>query len=212
MVGGTNLNLSKVISSNEARLKKLEIAPCYRVLMINDFFELDNELIRNKYEVLYSGSVYGIKIANMERELFRFANLYEDGIYFDEKIKKTWFEDYVNVKSFSREYADLFSRNIKNSVEEFVTFALIDREQLLAMAYATIMGRCMVINDIFVLERYRRLGYGKKMLKAMLSKGLQKKCEIVICDVTKDMQESIKMLQSESFDLLYNYKYRGRQL
>lgn len=205
-------DMSNAIRLQEKKLRSLGIDPCYRILHEKSYESLDVELLRNGYDVIYRGVVMGLNIKDMQRELFRFANFYEQGIFADDNIGTAWFDDYKYLKNMDENYSDILFRNINNSLEKIVSFVLVKETRLIAMAYATIIDNYIIINDIYVDERYRDLDYGKKILKAILTKGLQKNCDTVICDLRESENIALNMLQKEGFKKLYSYQYRGKKI
>ncbi len=109
---------SDVIRSHLERLSKMKIDPCYRIVYDSSYQALDNELVRHGFNVIDRGVVMALRIENMERELFAFANFYEQGILSDEGISDEWFTDYRELAGMDEGYGDIFENNLKNSLEE----------------------------------------------------------------------------------------------
>ncbi len=203
---------AELIRSHIARLKKIKLDPCYRILHEASYEHLDQELVRNGFGVIDRGVVMALRIENMERELFAFANFYEQGIFSDEGLSDEWIEDYKELLQMDRAYGDIFEKNLKASLEEKMSFGLLQNDRLIAMGYATFIGDYLIINDITVEERYRNLDYGKKLLKAMLIKGLNKGCKVALCDIREEQQIALRLLAKEGFERAYSYQYRGKSI
>ncbi len=203
---------SDVIRSHLERLSKMKIDPCYRIVYDSSYQALDNELVRHGFNVIDRGVVMALRIENMERELFAFANFYEQGILSDEGISDEWFTDYRELAGMDEGYGDIFENNLKNSLEEKMSFGLLQNGRLIAMGYATFIKEYLIINRIFVEPRFRNLDYGKKLLKAMLIKGLLKGCKAALCDIREDEDEALNMVAKEGFERLYSYQLRSKKL
>lgn len=211
-VSGYNNNLLSIINSHANKLKNIGINPCYRIIHDKSYQALDVELQRMGYDIIDRGVVLAIDIEDMQKELFMFANFYEQGIWYDDKITPDWLDDYKALKRMDDKYEEIFEKNIYNSLEEKMTFAFFQDNRLLSMAYTTIIDDYIVINDLFVEPKYRGLDYGKKMLKAIMTKGLQKNCKVVVCDVREDQEEMLNMLKKEGFAKVYSYQYRAKEI
>lgn len=203
---------AEIIRSQAERLKKIKLDPCYRIVHESSYEALDMELVRFGFDILDRGTVMALRLENMERELFAFANFYEQGILVDEEMSAEWIEDYRDLMRMSPDYGDLFEENIRNSTEEKMFTVLIQNSRLIAMGYITFIEHYMIINNIIVDERFRNLDYGKRLLKAMLIKGLLKKCKYAICDVQEEQNLAAKMFLQEGFEPAYNYHYRGKRI
>lgn len=203
---------SDIIRGHIERLMKLRIDPCYRIVYDSSYQELDNELVRHGFNVTDRGVVMALRIENMERELFAFANFYEQGILSDEGISDEWFADYRDLAGMDEFYGNIFESNLKNSLEEKMSFGLLQNGRLIAMGYATFIREYLIINQIFVDKRFRNLDYGKKLLKAMLIKGLLKGCKAALCDIRESEEEALNMVAKEGFERLYSYQLRGKSL
>lgn len=202
----------EIIKYHTEKLNKIDIDPVYRVIHHDDYASLDQELVRANFSILDTGVVLALRIENMERELFAFANFYEQGIFTDDMATDPWIEDFKYLTGMSQSQGDVFEANQKNTLEEQMYFGLVEKDRLIGMGYCTFIDGYVVINKIFIEERYRNLDYGKRMLKAMLIKGLLKGCKIAICDVLKEEEAALRMLSAEGFEAAYSYHYRGKNI
>lgn len=203
---------AEIIKSHIDRLSKLSINPCYRIVHESSYQNLDLELVRNGFDVVERGAVMALRIENMERELFAFANFYEQGIMIDDVLTDEWIDDYRYMTRMEKDHGDLFESNLKNSLEDKMFFVLLQKDRLIAMGYSTFNGEYMIVNDIFVDERYRNLDYGKRLLKAMLIKGLLRGCKVALCEIREEQEYALKMITKEGFERLYSFQYRGKSI
>lgn len=210
-------NISKIVDDHCKILKKNNIQPRYRILETNEYQDLEVELVRRGFESEDPGNVVALNIENMERELFAFANFIEQGTYSTEKLEEGWLEDYKNFVGMSDFEKNYFEKNINNSLYENGYFAIIEKGRIIAMGYVTYIDSYMIINDIVVLQKYMNmkfqesvyeLGYDKKILMAMLCKGLTKGCNIVIADVPESNSSLNKLFSMQKFEKIYRYYYR----
>lgn len=202
----------EIIKSHIEKLSKININPCYRIVHDSNYEHLDKELIRNGFEVVERGAVMALRIENMERELFAFANFYEQGIMIDDMLTDEWIDDYRYMTRMDKEHGDLFESNLKKSLEDKMFLVLLQKDRLIAMGYVTFSGEYMIINNIYVDERYRNLDYGKRLLKAMLIKALLRGCKVALCEIREDQEDALKMIAQEGFERVYSYQYRGKTI
>lgn len=202
----------EIIKSHVERLKNVGLNPCYRVIHDSSYERLDAELVRYGFEITDRGAVMALRIENMERELFAFANFYEQGIWAADEMPPEWFDDYRDLMRMPSDYSRVFEDNLRRSPEERMFFGLVRDDRLIAMGYVTFIQEYMIINNIFVDERLRNLDYGKKILKSMLIKGLLRKCKFALCDIREEQEIALKMLAQEGFERAYSYQNRGKRI
>lgn len=212
IVHNPSANYGEISKSIAGKITKKGINPSYRIVHDSSYEKLDKELVRHSYSIVEEGLVMALRIENMERELFTFANFYEQGIFTDVELSPTWLEDYKNLTNMDSFRAQVFENNIQKSMQEYMYLGLFERDRLIAMGYVSYLDGYVIIKDIFVDERYRNLDYGKRLLKAMLSKGLAKGCTVALCQIDSRQQVAGKMLSSEGFEGLYSYHYRAKNL
>lgn len=203
---------AEVIQSHAKKLASRMINPCYRIIHDPSYENLDQELVRQSYSIVEEGVVMALRIENMERELFSFANFYEQGIMTDEELSHIWLEDYKYLTDMDPVHGRFFESNLKKSLQDHMYFGLFESERLIGMGYVVFVDDYIVIKDIFVSERYRGLDYGKRILKAMLIKGLLKGCRIALCEVSKKQPIVGRFISSEGFEGLYGYHYRAKNI
>lgn len=212
LVNNYSANYGEIIKSHASKLVKNNINPSYRIIHDSSYEALDQELVRQSYSIVEEGVVMALRIENMERELFSFANFYEQGIFTDEELGSEWLDDYRDLISMDPTHGKFFENNLKKSIQDHMYFGLFERDRLMGMGYITFIDNYMIIKDLFIEEKYRGLDYGKRLLKAMLIKGLLKGCTVALCEVGKKQQIAGRFLTSEGFEGLYSYHYRAKNL
>lgn len=203
---------SDIIKFHAEKLKRIGLDPCYRIIHDSDYEKFDLELVRYGFDIVDRGAVMALKIENMERELFAFANFYEQGIIIENDVSEEWIEDYRDLARLSKNYGDTFQTLIQSTLDDRMFAVLLQDSRLIGMGYMTFYDQYMIINSIYVDERFGKLGYGSRLLKAMLIKGLLRGCKYAIADVREEQEFAIKMLLKQGFEVAYNYQLRGKQL
>lgn len=212
MVYDRNVNYAEIIKQHAMKLAKRGINPCYRVVHDSSYESLDQELVRQSYGIVEEGVVMALRIENMERELFSFANFYEQGIMTEEEVNSIWMEDYKEMTGMDASRSKFFENNLRKSQQDHMYFGLFESERLIGMGYVAFIEDYLIIKDIYIDERLRGLSYGKRLLKAMLIKGLLKGCRVALCEVSKKQPIVGKFIASEGFEGLYGYHYRAKKI
>lgn len=205
-------NYAEILKMQANKLANKNINPCYRIIHDVTYESLDQELVRHSYGIVEEGVVMALRIENMERELFAFANFIEQGIMTDEEISNIWLEDYQYMTNMDSIRAQFFESNLRKSLQDHMYFGLFESDRLIGMGYVVFIDDYLIIKDIFVDERYRGLDYGKRLLKAMLIKGLLKGCRVALCEVGKKQTIVGRFVSSEGFEGLYSYHYRAKKI
>lgn len=206
------LHYAEAVNEIAAHLVQKGLNPCYRIVEQGASERLDQELVRQSYGIVEEGVVLALRIENMERELFAFANFYEQGILIEESFNAVWLKDYQDLTQMDPTRAQFFSDNLRKSVQDHMYFGLFERDRLLGMGYVVFQGSYLIIKDIYIDERYRNLDYGKRILKAMLIKGLLRECTVALCEVGKKEQIAGRFFTSAGFEVVYGYHYRSKNL
>ncbi|MCL2888328.1 MAG: GNAT family N-acetyltransferase [Elusimicrobia bacterium] len=107
----------------------------------------------------------------------------------DFKIKKITEADFEKLFVLFKEFADFEERKFSNSLQRmkaekdfFSGFLAKDAAgNILAYAiffysYHTFTGKTLYMDDLFVLEPYRRKGLGRKLLEAVIAEAKKQKC------------------------------------
>lgn len=212
MVQERSANYAEIIKTHANKLADRSINPCYRIIHDAAYESLDQELVRYSYSIIDEGIVMALRIENMERELFSFANFYEQGIMTDEEISSVWMEDYKYLTGMDPVRGRFFESNLRKSLQDHMYFGLFESERLIGMGYVVFIEDYLIIKDIFVEERYRGLDYGKRILKAMLIKGLLKGCRVALCEISKKQPIVGRFVSAEGFEGLYSYHYRAKNI
>ena len=212
MVDRSPSDYGETIKKLGIRVVNAGVNPNYKIIHDQSYSRLDQELVRQSYSIVEEGLVMALRIENMQRELFTFANFYEQGIFTEEELNPDWLEDYKEMTDMDPLHGRFFENNIKKSTQDHMYFGLFEGNRLLAMSYVVFIDDYMIIKDIFVDERYRNLDYGKRILKAMLSKALAKNCKVALCEVNKRQVSAGRLLSSEGFEAIYGYHYRAKNL
>lgn len=183
----------------------------YRIVFQNDYKELDEELFKSGYERESQGTVKGIDISNLQRELFTFANFIQNGVYVEEELKDFWLSDYSYLMNIAEYDTKALADSIRGRLSKFVYFTLIEENILLGQGYVTFQEEFMIINNIIINPKYRRLSYGRRLLMSMLSYGFKQGASIALADVFYDDIPSNKLFQKVNFEDIYGYCYRVKK-
>jgi len=139
------------------------------------------------------------------------------------KIEKITEADYEKLFSLFKEFADFEKRKFSNSLQRmkaekdfFGGFAAKDAAgTILAYAiffysYHTFTGKTLYMDDLYVLEPYRKMGLGRKLLETVINEAKKRGCAGVRWQVA-DWNTPAKKLYA-SFGALENPEDRNRDI
>lgn len=204
--------ITDIMDRHIRKLSKNSINPYYRIVFSKNFENLEVEMVRSGFEIVNPGIVLALNLENREKELFAFANFIEQGIFVNTDLNDVWLSDYQKLTGMHSNQVNFFENNIQSNMFENMFFAIVDSARVIAMGFVTFIDEYMIINDLFVSPKYRKIDYGKKLLRGMLCKALTRGVKVVLADVPEENMEAHGLFAGQNFEKAYGYYYRGKKM
>ncbi len=191
-------NITEKIKVCEGFYSEKNLPTVFKVMSFND--AIDNVFSKD-------GFVKKNESIVMHLDLESFNSQSVDGVIIDSVFTDRWTENFIKTASraehFNGTYRKIFSR-----IDGEIVCASIEKEDsLVAFGYGYIKDDMVGIFDIHVDEAYRGLGFGRKIVTAILvkSKDAAKNAYLQVVDGNT---VAINLYKSLGFYEIYRYWYR----
>lgn len=200
----------KIVELEQFLLEK-DIMPTYRIVYQDNYEKLDRLLFNHHYEKVKQSVVLACVLQGKKNELFRFANFNENGVFIESGIvaNDDFLIDYFAIRDLSESQINIFNNAISLTPLEKIGAVLVEERKLIGQAYLVRQGDIVIIKDIVVQEKYRKLGYASKLVYSILTYCLKANVEIVMAEIPLDNKEVTYLFSSNTmFTPLYDIFYR----
>jgi ribosomal protein S18 acetylase RimI-like enzyme len=176
----------------------------YKIIECDEHKTIDKELEQRKYKIINTTS---LQICSDFEVL---QNNY-DGITVNDFFNTPWINSVVEFNTIKQEHITTFKTILSNIVGEKIVVHKEAKNEIVGCGHGVIGNNYVGIFDIVVKENQRGKGYGKEIIKTILSEAGKKGIKNAYLQVMMNNALARELYKKLGYKEIYKYWYRKKE-
>lgn len=176
--------------------------PCIFKMTENVDRALDISLENQGYTIEKSADV-------MECKINKYIELDIEDVQISTDMTNEWLEGFLNLNGTTKENIKSTAKTMLSNIKNPVFCVSIYKDKIMiACGLGVLENNKIGLYDIYVMEKYRRNGFGKMICKVIINEGLEIGADSAYLQVVSLNEKAINLYSSLGFKKVYTYWYR----
>ncbi|GAA0379679.1 GNAT family N-acetyltransferase [Bacillus horti] len=203
----STLELQEKIAACEELYQEKGMDVVYKMTATAFPKQLDHELEVRGYTAEGHTSVQTLDFSRFEGQLEK-ETIGENNIIILDTISEDWLNDYCTLNTVSEKNKEIMRCMLGQISSSTFYVTLVHEQQTVACGLGVLEGDYIGLFDIVTASKFRKQGFGKRLVSALLQAGEQHGAKHAYLQVVKENEPAVHLYASFGFKEAYQYWYR----